>query len=559
MSFLTRLLQPMQPCETAAAYLLTCLNVPFTRTHLQKELEEHPDYPSLAAIADVLGISYNVASGALNMQREQILAQTEIRTPFMAHIKSPRGGTVFSVVTRFSANAIGLYDPGSQKTETLSPEAFDALYLGTILAVEAEKSSIEKEYAKHQQEEKQKNRLSHLLLLSLPVLTLAICLLAVITTRSYAVIAPVVFTLIALSGTVVSTLLLWFEVDQYNPALKQICQAGKKVNCSAVLNSRASTLFGLSWSSIGFTYFAGMLILLLVTGIRNPVSLELLSWINMLALPYIGFSIYYQWKIARQWCLLCLLIQGLLLLQFVTALSGSFHGLLPLSEISGAAAFSTAAIFGTVFIAIQLLIPALKKAKALRKKTTELQRLKHNPQIFEALLAKQKSIEMPATDLGITLGNAKARFKLVKVCNPYCGPCAKAHPVMEALAENNEDLCLQVVFTATEDEKDIKKAPVSHLLAVDSKNDQLLTKKALDDWYNAPVKDYAAFAANYPLNGELKMQDRKIKAMREWCDAVQVAFTPTFFLCVNTAEENAKFYQLPELYTVADLNYFLAV
>ncbi|MDE1192557.1 MAG: cysteine peptidase family C39 domain-containing protein [Arachidicoccus sp.] len=63
-------------------------------------------------------------------------------------------------------------------------------------------------------------------------------------------------------------------------------------------------------------------------------------------------------------------------------------------------------------------------------------------------------------------------------------------------------------------------------------------------------KDYAAFAAKYPINGELKQQGSKIKAMSDWCYKTEIAFTPTFF--VNS-------YQLPEQYSVADLKYFFSV
>ena len=50
--------------------------------------------------------------------------------------------------------------------------------------------------------------------------------------------------------------------------------------------------------------------------------------------------------------------------------------------------------------------------------------------------------------------------------------------------------------------------------------------------------------------GELKMQDAKVEAMNDWCKETGIAFTPTFF--VNS-------YQLPDVYNVADLKYFLSV
>jgi len=53
------------------------------------------------------------------------------------------------------------------------------------------------------------------------------------------------------------------------------------------------------------------------------------------------------------------------------------------------------------------------------------------------------------------------------------------------------------------------------------------------------------------MNGELKMLKDKIKTMyEEGCDKTEIVFTPTFFI---------NDYQLPEIYNVADLKYFLSV
>lgn len=115
---------------------------------------------------------------------------------------------------------------------------------------------------------------------------------------------------------------------------------------------------------------------------------------------------------------------------------------------------------------------------------------------------------------------------------------------------NNLELQLQVIFTASPEEGDSRNAPVKHLLAINEKGDALLTEQALDDWYLAEKKDYDAFATKYPMNGELKQQTGKVKAMHDWCNEVDIQFTPTFFI-------NGQ--QLPEMYTLADLQYFLSV
>ncbi len=568
MSFRFRLQHPVQHCEDAVSYFLNRQNVKFTQTHLRKELLEHPDYPGMLAIADVIGASYNIASLALNIPLEQIRLEPDIKTPFLAQIKSQQGFPVFAVITKFDDSIVELYNPGSKKEEGLTLEAFGKLYLGNILVVEASEHSIEKGYENNFKEEKRIRITERFLTLGLPVITILMCLLVISENPVNTSLAPVIFTLLALAGSIVGVLLLWHEADEYNPALKQICQAGKKVNCSAILNSKASKVFGVSWSCIGFGYFIGMLMLSLTTGVTYAPTLQILSWLNVFALPYVGFSIYYQWRIAKQWCLLCLLVQSILLLQFVIAMIGGFHLLLPFSQIPSSLWLSATAVFVFAYIAVLVLLPAWQKVKESRRATIDLQRIKHNKQIFEALLVKQKAVEESTAGLGITVGKSNAPYKMLKVCNPYCAPCAKAHPVIDELIENNEDVQLQIIFTATESEDDYRGNPVRHLLAIASDDHEAKTKKALDDWYLAPQKDYEAFAIKYPIpaslngiNEQLSRQTQKIKAMREWCEAAQISFTPTFFISLpsTTGEQAITFYQLPEMYSIADLKYLLAI
>lgn len=559
MSILSRLLNPVQHCDAAAAYLLSALKVKFTRSHLQHALLEHPDYPSLMSIADVLGIEYNVSTAPLKMKWEDILAEPGISAPFIAHIKAPDGTPMFATVTKYSAASVEFITPVSERTQTYTGDQFSQAFTGTILLAVAEEHAAEHHYHQNRTAERRNEIVSQLIVWSLPVLTVLSILLGMVVGAGEAFIAPAIFALVTMAGSLLGALLILQELDQFNPVLKQVCQKGASLNCTAVMNSKAAKVFGISLSSIGATYFIGMLLVLLTGGVYDPGVLQVLSWVNVLALPVVLFSVYYQWKVVKQWCVLCLLFMLLLVLQFVTALGGKFHMLTTLDASLYKVMASVLAGFTFVFVAVQLLVPALKKAKTSSSKTTELQRMKHNPQIFEAMLGRQKSISMPPPEMGISMGNPDGVFRLIKVCNPYCGPCATAHPKIDELLDSNPELSLQMIFNATAEANDHRKMPVAHLMAIDAANDKTLTRKALDSWYNAPVKVYKDFAAEFPMNGELSRQDAAITQMRDWCNTVDIQFTPTFFLCVNTAEENAVYYQLPEMYSVSDLKYFLTV
>lgn len=560
---LEKIFNPVHNCEMVVNQICKLHHITVTRSSIKKNIEEHPDFGSLLSVSDTLN-NFGFETLSVKISINQL---KKLPAPFIAQIR--RKQKLFIVVKEISDANLHFLDPHTFKSETIDFKTVESQFTGIILLAEARENAGEKDYQKHLREEKRQMFTNILTVTAIPIFTLLICCFTFFN-YGIASIAAIVYTLLTLTGALVSTLLLWYEVDQHNPALQQLCSAGKKTNCNAILHSKASKVFGISWSAIGFTYFAGSLLSLLVTGVYNLPVLFVLTWLNVIALPYIIFSIYYQARIAKQWCIMCLSVQAILVLQFLSAEFGKLHTIPALETITTFDILTIVVCFIIPFLVVSLLLPALRKAKESNDNKIELQRLKYNPQIFDALLTKRKAIIESTDGLGITIGNPNAKHKLIKVCNPYCGPCAKAHPVIEELIHNNPDVQVQIIFfTVPNNEGDITTLPVKHLLAIAEKKDEEKTKQALDDWYLAEKKDYAIFANKYPLKdnihipspvgegaqrwdetGELKLQVNKIKAMREWCDKTGIAFTPTFF--VNN-------YQLPKIYNVADLKYFLSV
>jgi len=547
-SFLKKLFEPKSNGPDITLLFLEALKVPVTAGTINKELEEHPNFNSLLSISDVL-TRFGVDNLAVRLDSDKLLTMP---TPFITQIRGANNEPdYFSIVKKIDGDNIDYYDPASFKWRHSKKEDFLKRYLGVALLAEAREDAGEKEFEKKAKAEKRKSTLSLLGVITLPAI---LCIAGVISWLQYGAgsWSSILYALLSFAGTSVGFLLLWYEVDQHNPALQQICSAGKKTSCGSILQSGAAKIAGISWSAIGFSYFAGGLLLMLFTGLNSPQVLFTTGVLTLLAFPYTFFSLYYQWRVARQWCVLCLFVQAILVLQLATLLvAGRLGTLFPLAfQVEWLPAIVTA--YALPFALAAALMPVFKKARESRDNISRLQRLKHNTQIFDALLSKQKQLTVPSNGLGITLGNPSAPFKIVKVCNPYCGPCARAHAPMEALLENNPDVQIQIIFTASNKDGDRSAPPVKHLLAIaaSSKDDDTAIKQGLDDWYLAKEKNYDQFAAKYPMNGELKQQEDKIEAMRKWCDETEISFTPTFFI---------NGYQMPDIYTVEDLKYFLTV
>ncbi len=535
---------------SATIQLLKDLKVSVTRTTVTETLQEHPDYPSLLSISDSLH-RWKINNISLQLEPEKL---NDLPVPFIAHLHSTGG--LFVTVNKVSGDEI-IYadDKKNSKSVIKNRDNFLREWSGVVLVPEATNESGEKDYLIKRRKERLKQSKLPFILISC-LLLISGYIISSNLPINYSTIFSSLLLLTKFMGCMVTALLLWHEIDHSNPVLQQICSTGKNINCEAVLQSKTAKIFNwLTWSEIGFFYFTGSFLSMLFAMRYQLSTISLLSWLNLLALPYTIFSVYYQWRIVKQWCTLCLSVQALILIEFVLFYFVYWHpfftGTIPSFNFHYSLLVTiTSFMLPTFFWSFTKTF--LSNAKDGEKYKTELNRLKHNTQIFEALLRKQKSITASPDGLGITIGNPDASNSIIKVCNPYCGPCAKAHSEIEAFLKGNDknNVKVQIIFNATDEEKDPRSNPVKHLMAIYERNDKKAMQKALDDWYLPNKKDYEVFAAKYPINGDLELQTQKLKDMSSWCKDTEIAFTPTFF--VNG-------YQLPAIYSINDLNYFLSV
>jgi thiol-disulfide isomerase/thioredoxin len=252
--------------------------------------------------------------------------------------------------------------------------------------------------------------------------------------------------------------------------------------------------------------------------------------------------------VVKQWCPLCLTVQAVLAAELIWSVV-NFWQHLALSVLPSA--FSLLPIAYCLLIPIILwyiLKPLILKAKEEPIYKAAYKRLLYNPETFNHLLQQQASAPDGYQNLGIEIGNPDAENTIIKVCNPYCSPCAKAHPVLDKIVHNNKNVKLKLIFTASNDKGDKRGIAARHLLAINEEQNALKTQQALDDWYLAPKKDYNVFAAKYPLNGEIAKQEKQIEEMNKWCKEAEIFFTPTIFI---------NGHRLPEKYNIEELIYIL--
>jgi protein-disulfide isomerase len=537
----------------ATIKLLSLLKVKVNTSTVNETLQKHPDWPSLLCISDALN-ALKIPNAAGKIPWAEI---DNLPVPFMAYMYNPEHP--LAVVTKVDEHKVEAYQHQFSKPTVFGREAFFEQWKGIYLLAEPGNDGGEVNYTKH----KWKQGLVSLLPLSLVLLMLFFTGQSIYTNlqqQSFASSAYAVWAqlFILVAGICVSALLLWYELDKNNPLLKQVCTGIAKGDCGAILTGSQSKVFSwLSWSEVGFIYFSGGLLTLLYA---NPPSgaMQALGWLHLLALPYTVFSIYYQWRIAKQWCVLCLAVQALLVagaINFVTAFFPNFN-----FAFTNQIGFSILLCYAVPILGWFTLKPYLLQLQQAKTTNRQYLRLKFNGEIFETMLKRQKAVTLHDKDLGIQLGKTDAGYTLLKVCNPYCGPCSKAHPKIEKVLHALPNLRAQIIFTAPNNPESMAYHPVNHLLAIQEKaTEETQVKQAMDDWYLSSKKDYEAFATKYPMNGELTKQGNKIEKMDRWCKAADIRATPTFFITApgNQSQAEITLYQLPDAYSIEDLQYFL--
>lgn len=516
------------------SHFVAALAIPLTRQTLNDDLQKHPDYNSLLAMSEVLD-NWHVPNAAYQLSFDELLA-ADIDGPFIAFVSRKEFLLVNELTEKYAVVSNERWNK-----HRLNIEEFKKMYSGSMLVAEKDETSGEADYAV-------KHRKQVINDLRLPVVIggAAVLLVGWLLFRSpYLAVFNwqiALLTLFKTAGLVTAVLLLIQSIDTNNPMIQKLCGGDNNKNCNAILSSKAAKITDeLSWSEVGFFYFAGSWLVLLFNS-SNPSVITMLALLNVLSLPYTFYSIYHQWKIAKQWCRLCCAVQALLWLEFFSFLPSLVNGV-HAPALGGLA--NLIAGMATPVLAWILIKPYLLLSKQIKPLKSQLRQYKYNKDLFNRMLNEEIQYALPEEDNTIIIGNREAEKVITMVSNPYCQPCAKAHKALEWL-HGRDDVKLQVVFTS-QSETDRNAEVALHLMAMQQSQNDSSLKKAMDDWYEQKQKSYEAWAKVYPKTNDV-INAEALEKQREWCKLTEVTGTPTLFL-------NGR--RLPKSYQPEDIKYFI--
>lgn len=511
-------------------FLIKKLKIPVSSYTIEKDLQDHPDYPSMLSLMDCL-TSWNIPNEAYKINKETCNIK-ELPFPFVAHLQ--RNGGEFVFVQRIDDDLVSFSNEMEQNGK-LKLSDFFKFWDGVILYAEKDQSSGEKEYS-------QSLIKGFINEARFPFLVfILLCSIFYTVDLGGESLFYLVLLLLKLIGVGAGSLLLMHSINTSNPFIKNLCSIGKKNDCNAILKSDAAMVTSwLSWSELGMFYFSGTLVCLLL----YPSSIELLGCLNFLCLPYTIYSIGYQIKI-KNWCVLCCIVQVLLWLE-----AAAFFRIGISFQNFDLGFFDMTGIVFCFLVPIAIwscIKPYLLKSGQVKPLNQQLKKFKYNSTLFHQLLSSQAKHSVPDDLMPIVLGNAEAETVITIVSNPFCGPCGVAHKKLDELLDKRKDIQLKVLFATANDEEDVRTKVAKHFTALSLSKDKLLVGQALNDWYSQSNKSYDQWVEKYPSTISEGLEAAMLK-QNQWCDMVKVSLTPTIFI---------NGYELVDPYSLDDIKYLL--
>lgn len=494
---------------------------------LNFQIKSHPTYPSLNSITGVLD-HFNVENIAIDVP---INAETlqQLPTTFLAQIEIDFEKQ-FVVVDKSEDNYILTLE--TKRKKQISISEFLKLFTGILLVVDPDKS-----YISTGKPQKTSNIQKYLIVSSL-LLFVALCIYLNPKFEN------LLFMVLSIIGIFFSASIVKHEQGEDTILGDVFCSKSDETkNCNAVLTSNGSVIFKeFKMSDLSLIYFSSLTLSTFILILSNS-HISILQLFSLFAVPITFYSIYYQTKVLKKWCALCLGIVVIMWLQFILSIV-DFSPNLEVKHILIAA-------LSLISIALLWLITSdiYKKNKTLEQTKFEFYRFKRNFELFSNQLEQSKVIPTNLSDLNeIILGNRNGILDLTIITNPMCGPCKDVHRLVEQLLQSDDasvKLTIRFNINTQNPEKNAVKI-TTRLLELFEIEGSATCLKAMHDIYNDnnPIKWLNTWKPCSDSQRYLNI----LNIQYEWCNKNGINFTPELLI-------NGK--PFPKLYNRNDLLFFI--
>ena len=501
------------------------LEVKYTHTYVTKLYNEHPHKYNMYGLFDILQ-SYNINAVGINVEDKDY---AKLSFPCILHINNG-----FVVASKLSNKNIDYYWNG--RFFSLSLEKFNSMWTGNAIVIDGDSEATEPNYIAHLHKE----RVGILKKALFAITFFVLLFLGISKNYHYYDLCTFLFVTLDILGILPCVLLMEKQIRSESRFGDKVCSLFHQKDCNSILSSEKATIFGVSWSEIGLSFFVANIITLTFV----PFSVNELSVIAMLAVSYTIWSVYYQWRVIKQWCVLCLFVQVVIILM---ACSGLFVVLNNGLIFNCLYAMSFGSLWFVLVVVLNLFITYKETIKNYTESIQRYKALKSNPKVFQVLLTSGKKTETTFKDSTITFGNKNAQMRITVLTNPHCNPCAKTHIKIDNLIEKNKDkICIQYIFSSFNEEL---KESNRFLIAVWQELGEQQALEIFSQWYREGKYHAREFMDRWNgIDIHSISVENEIRRHEEWRKRTGYNATPT--ILVNEHE-------LPEEYDIEDISMIL--
>lgn len=489
----------------------------FQKENFEELYMSHPNYPSLFSITDSLDL-IGIENLSVKIPKEQFDA---LPTEFMCLFEDQ-----FALVIKKGDQVVVENEKGIQRT--ISINTFLDGWKDIVLLIEPNSTFSQHKHKKH----------NSWLLYTLPVVLL---ILLSIYYKDFTIVSYYLLCT-SLLGLGLSFFILQESFGIKNEVVSKFCEINTATSCNEVIGSSNGKISkNISFSDLPFLFFSTGLVALLL---EPKIASTWIVWFSVVAIPVILYSLWLQKFKLKKWCVLCLVISVIVVMQslvfWFTTTSFSFDFL------SEAYIFIfSAVIIGVAWFSVK---PVWKQKIDLEKSSQDLMKFKRKFELFQFLSKKIESYQGFDTLQSIRFGSQEGPVKLSLILSPSCGHCHKAFQQAYALVQKfPSKIDLQILFNINPENKENPYKKVVESLLSLSRNCPELVEEALVDWHINNL-DLEKWNKKWGVDIPDMLVNHEMLKQYQWCVQNNFNFTPVKLI-------NGMVF--PDEYEIAELKYFI--
>lgn len=507
--------------------LLKKLSVPYTHTYVRKLYQMHPNRNNLLGLSQMC-LHYGIKTKGLKVT-DNVLGQLPL--PSILHVSQD-----FVLLTDITESTVTYIKEGIEASQ--DKKDFLKGWSGHALVIETAENAIEPDYIVHRRNDYYR-RFRSFSVIAFSVIFI-LCLLG-----WHFTLRPLLLDLFLVSDVIglCLCLLLLQKQSQHDSALgDKLCSLFQQSDCSGILLSEKAKFLGYSWSEIGLCYFFvhGLCALLF------PQSVMALSLIGWCTLPYGIWSVCYQYMV-RQWCAMCLMVQGLL---WITGLLSLIYFVADGGQADGMIqqTFMYLLLFMSaewvLVLFVHYVVGLYKYKRQWEEISYDFLTFKSKPEIFDTLLRLSPKATISEEDSSIVMGASLVDYQITMLANPHCSPCATLHKELEKLLrDHGTRISIRYLFFPFNDRA---KNSCRFLIAAYQQLGEAEAQEVLSQWYAWGRDDVTRFMDRWP-NIDLNSREVEAELARhdKWIGRMGYKTTPMIFI---------NGHECPATYTLKDLS-----